>query len=343
MLAIGLDPIQIDPSRTSTRQQAFLALSAAASHYLQEFDHLAGTGVVPPGTAAITRVRGTGPGVSFGAILSALFDGSARMGVPVRGQRECLRDARSSAPHPPGVRPVHLRHRGTRVLPRFRRLLGRRPRSSHQACSRPRSRRADVPPRRRPHVQHRRACADPALVPPALHRAGRPRAVRSDPATAIAGGLLVGRAIAGLVRRVDVLAVALLAIARTRCHADADVVPWRHGLAFPTYREAPEVVAPQAPPTRLQWDGARWAIGRSRKRDRGPEIGAHRAHPTPEMASVCLPVQVRRGVGSKSDDQPPSALVRPTPRRRDDDRPPVCGRQELWQPLLDSSQSHRVV
>ena len=76
MLAIGIEPVQIDPSRTSTREAAYAVLAGAARRYLQEFERLAGSGTVPPRAAVITRVRGTGPGVSFGSLLSALLDGS---------------------------------------------------------------------------------------------------------------------------------------------------------------------------------------------------------------------------------------------------------------------------
>lgn len=73
MLTIGLEPVQIDPIQASTPQAAFTALAAEAQHYLREFDLLASSAQVPPGGAVITRVRGTGPGVSFGALLEALL------------------------------------------------------------------------------------------------------------------------------------------------------------------------------------------------------------------------------------------------------------------------------
>jgi hypothetical protein len=76
MLAISLEPVRIDPFQACTPQAAYRELAAAAQHYLREFDRLANSGQVPRGGAAITRVRGTGPGVSFGALLTALLDGT---------------------------------------------------------------------------------------------------------------------------------------------------------------------------------------------------------------------------------------------------------------------------
>src|SRR4051794_31617401 len=76
MLAIGLDPVLIDPAQASTRQGAFMALAGAAQRYLEELDRLAACGQVPPSVAAMTRVRGTGPGVAFGTLLAALLDGA---------------------------------------------------------------------------------------------------------------------------------------------------------------------------------------------------------------------------------------------------------------------------
>src|SRR5687768_8886668 len=74
MLATDFDPVQIDPSQACTRETAYKALAAAAQRYLDDFEQFARSGRVPPSAAVITRVRGTGPGVSFGALLAPLVD-----------------------------------------------------------------------------------------------------------------------------------------------------------------------------------------------------------------------------------------------------------------------------
>jgi hypothetical protein len=54
MLALELEPVQIDPSEASTRQAAYSALTYAAQRYLCELDRLCTVGDVPATAAAIT-------------------------------------------------------------------------------------------------------------------------------------------------------------------------------------------------------------------------------------------------------------------------------------------------
>jgi len=197
MLAIGLEPVQIDPSKASTRQDVFLALAGAAQRYLAEFERLAREGQVPPGAAATTRVRGTGPGVSFGALLSALLDGTTLAwecpfegsenvsGAAIRGadilQDPARTDGFLALRFAAGTRdlPLHIHPGSDRFIFAIegRGFFHVSAAPLHEVHGRP-IRHSAVRDRDalmfrrvgRSHVQHGRARAPAAVVPPAVHR-----------------------------------------------------------------------------------------------------------------------------------------------------------------------------
>src|SRR4051812_18409429 len=74
MLSLGIEPVQIDPDTATTREGAFAVLANAAQRYLKSFEQQTAADVKTPARAVITRVRGTGPGVSFGSVLAPLLD-----------------------------------------------------------------------------------------------------------------------------------------------------------------------------------------------------------------------------------------------------------------------------
>jgi len=69
MRAIAIEPYAIDPHAVPTGAEAFRALAGAAASYLGHLDAIAETSSCP---AMVTRIRGTGPGVSFGTLISAI-------------------------------------------------------------------------------------------------------------------------------------------------------------------------------------------------------------------------------------------------------------------------------
>jgi mannose-6-phosphate isomerase-like protein (cupin superfamily) len=75
MLGLAIPPFSIDATCASDRRAALRALAAAAQSYLQQFDEATGRGLLPARTALVTRVRGTGPGVSFGSVVAAVEAG----------------------------------------------------------------------------------------------------------------------------------------------------------------------------------------------------------------------------------------------------------------------------
>jgi hypothetical protein len=98
MLSFGIEPVRIDSSAARDPIEAYLALADAASFYLHRLGDAEGTEQFPRRSAFVTRVRGTGPGVSFGSLLSAIrtlplqwscpFEGSHNVsGAEVRGEQ----------------------------------------------------------------------------------------------------------------------------------------------------------------------------------------------------------------------------------------------------------------
>ncbi len=85
MLALGIEPVVLNPLATASPAAAFVALASAAQSYLEELS-LAVKGVLlPPRVALLTRVRGTGPGVSFGRLVEALEPAALRWESPFEG------------------------------------------------------------------------------------------------------------------------------------------------------------------------------------------------------------------------------------------------------------------
>lgn len=94
----AIRPFTIDPADATDGQGAFRALADAARHYLASLDHDVRDG---RRVALVSRVRGTGPGVSFGRLIEAMrrdlplqwqtpFEGSEQVsGAPLRA-REVL-------------------------------------------------------------------------------------------------------------------------------------------------------------------------------------------------------------------------------------------------------------
>jgi hypothetical protein len=72
MLGVYFEPHRFDPQCASDPRQALRALASAASRYLERFEDAVRRGDVGPKNALVTRVRGTGPGVSFGSLVSAV-------------------------------------------------------------------------------------------------------------------------------------------------------------------------------------------------------------------------------------------------------------------------------
>jgi hypothetical protein len=72
MLSIGIEPIRVDPSAAHSPVEAYLALAGAASFYLDRATVAVAAQEIPSRSALVTRVRGTGPGVSFGSLIEVL-------------------------------------------------------------------------------------------------------------------------------------------------------------------------------------------------------------------------------------------------------------------------------
>ena len=72
MLALGILPVVLDPLAPASPAAAFKAVATAAQTYLKEMEAGIAAGILPDRVALMTRVRGTGPGVSFGSVVSAL-------------------------------------------------------------------------------------------------------------------------------------------------------------------------------------------------------------------------------------------------------------------------------
>jgi mannose-6-phosphate isomerase-like protein (cupin superfamily) len=72
MLAFGIQPVTLDTLAMASPAAAFMALASAAQSYLGQLDQGVDVEVLPQRVALLTRVRGTGPGVSFGHLVEAL-------------------------------------------------------------------------------------------------------------------------------------------------------------------------------------------------------------------------------------------------------------------------------
>lgn len=78
MRAIAIQPISIDPTAITTGEAAYRALASAAGSYLARLDSLVAEHGAPDRCAMVTRVRGTGPGVSFGHLIDTLEQNISR-------------------------------------------------------------------------------------------------------------------------------------------------------------------------------------------------------------------------------------------------------------------------
>jgi len=71
MLSYTLAPYCIDPDAARSGRSAYAALANAARSYLSQLDLRCGSDVHAP-DALVTRIRGTGPGVAFGSLITAI-------------------------------------------------------------------------------------------------------------------------------------------------------------------------------------------------------------------------------------------------------------------------------
>lgn len=83
MLAYPIEPVTIDPvsEDQDAARCAFFGLAEAAKRYLGRLLSAADDQTLPRRAALITRVRGTGPGVSFGSLVEAM-----KAGLPIEWQ-----------------------------------------------------------------------------------------------------------------------------------------------------------------------------------------------------------------------------------------------------------------
>lgn len=72
MFALPIEPLALSPFAMHSPAAAFEALAGAARSYLKEMDGCVLAATLPSRTALLTRLRETGPGVSFHDILAAL-------------------------------------------------------------------------------------------------------------------------------------------------------------------------------------------------------------------------------------------------------------------------------
>lgn len=77
MRAYALEPLTINPIPVgaAAAKAAYAALADAAGMYLDRLLGIAGGGANPGRAALITRIRGTGPGASFGDLVARIQDG----------------------------------------------------------------------------------------------------------------------------------------------------------------------------------------------------------------------------------------------------------------------------
>ena len=72
MLGYVIEPPIIDPALAKDPKAALRALADSARHYLEELERGVALSELPARCALVTRVRGTGPGVAFGDLVSAV-------------------------------------------------------------------------------------------------------------------------------------------------------------------------------------------------------------------------------------------------------------------------------
>jgi hypothetical protein len=85
MLSFGIEPVRLDPAAARGPVEAYLALASAATFYLGRFEDAVASGQLQPRSALVTRVRGTGPGVSFGSLVDAVRTLPLRWACPFEG------------------------------------------------------------------------------------------------------------------------------------------------------------------------------------------------------------------------------------------------------------------
>ena len=132
MLALGIEPVRIDPTAASSPAAAHTALAGAAAFYLDRLADGVTSGQLRPRSALVTRVRGTGPGVSFGSLVDALrrlplrwacpFEGSSNVSGATISGVELLGDGRKDGfiflRFAPGTRdlPLHIHPSSDRFI-----------------------------------------------------------------------------------------------------------------------------------------------------------------------------------------------------------------------------------
>lgn len=84
MLALELEQVVLDTHATSPAE-AFLTLASAARRYLERMEAAVASDDAPIRGALATRIRGTGPGVSFGRIVDALRSAAVGWICPFEG------------------------------------------------------------------------------------------------------------------------------------------------------------------------------------------------------------------------------------------------------------------
>jgi hypothetical protein len=75
MLGLCIPPVRLNARCSRKPEEALRALAFAAQSYLNRLDGIVTDGGAPLRTALVTRVRGTGPGVSFGRLVAAIEAG----------------------------------------------------------------------------------------------------------------------------------------------------------------------------------------------------------------------------------------------------------------------------
>jgi mannose-6-phosphate isomerase-like protein (cupin superfamily) len=85
MLAYGIQPVLLDAVAAASPEAAFVTLATAAQTYLKGLDAAVDGFVLPARVALLTRVRGTGPGVSFGRVIEALEPAALHWESPFEG------------------------------------------------------------------------------------------------------------------------------------------------------------------------------------------------------------------------------------------------------------------
>ena len=85
MPVLEIDPVVMSADSAMSPSSAFQALAAAACQCLGELDAHVQKGKLPKLIALTSRVRGTGPGVSFGNLVNALLNASVGWICPFEG------------------------------------------------------------------------------------------------------------------------------------------------------------------------------------------------------------------------------------------------------------------